>query len=300
MTFTQYADFYLKIKAQEIKKSSFAKYQSIVKYYMLPFFSSYSIKEANKMHTIRKFLLEIDNLSPKGAVTPKFRKDVILVLRGILQEAFYDEAIQKNNAELIRPIKAQKPIINPFASHEVKNLLETSHGYFKVFLAVSFYTGVRTGEAMALHVSDIDFKNNVIHITKTRGKYGESTPKTFSSIRDVPLFDTLKPFLIEYLKTHDNEYLFVNQYGNPFNCSKNLTFRHFHPLLDKLHLQRRRLYETRHTFATNMLESGKFSVNEIARFMGHTNTQMIFNRYTKFIESERRKVKTNVDIYSNS
>jgi integrase len=46
-----------------------------------------------------------------------------------------------------------------------------------------------------------------------------------------------------------------------------------------------------------MLESGKFSVNEIARFMGHSNTQMIFNRYVKYIESEKREIKNFVDIY---
>lgn len=298
--FNKYVDFYLKMKEYELKKSSFVKYQSIITHYMLPFFSTYSIQEANKMSTIRLFLLEIKNLSPKGGITEKFKKDVLLVLRGILQEAYYDEVIPKNNADLLRPLKPIKPIIKPFASHEVKALLQESKGWFRVYLALSFYTGLRTGEAFALHVSDIDLKHNIIRISKTRGKHGETTPKTASSFRDVPIFDTLKPILMEHLRKVDTKHVFINNQGNPFNCSKNITLRHFHPLLERLGYEKRRIYETRHTFATNMLESGRFSVNEIARLMGHTNTQMIFSRYTRFIESERRNPKTSVDIYNKS
>lgn len=298
--FSKYSDFYMRIKKEELKKSSFAKYESIVTHYMLPFFQNYTIQEANKMSTIRLFLLEIKNLSPHGGVGDKFKKDVLMILRGILQEAFYDEAIQKNNADLLRPLKPLKPNIKPFASHEVKSLLQESKGWFRTFLALSFYTGIRTGEALALHVNDIDLKHNLIRISKTRGKFGETSPKTQMSFRDVPIFDTLKPFLMAHLKEIDTLHVFVNKHGDPFNCSKNIALRHFHPLCDRLGYEKRRIYETRHTFATNMLESGKFSVNEIARLMGHTNTQMIFSRYTKFIESERRNPRTNVDIYSKS
>jgi integrase len=252
------------------------------------------------MSNLRLFFIELDKLSPNRNVSNKYKKDILIVLRGILQEAYYDEAIQKNNADLIRPFVPKKPTINPFAPHEVKKILQNAQGWFRVFLAVSFYTGIRTGEAMALHVKDINLKKNIITINKTRGKFGETTPKTSSSIREVPIYSSLKPFLIEYLKTIKTKHLFTNKYQNPFNCSKNITKRHFHPLLEKLGLEKRRLYETRHTFATNMLDSGKFTVNEISRYLGHVNTQMIFTRYTKFIESEKRNIRTNIDIYSKN
>lgn len=72
------------------------------------------------------------------------------------------------------------------------------------------------------------------------------------------------------------------------------------PLLEKCNLKHRRLYETRHTFATNMLESGKFTVGEIAQMMGHTSTQMLFSRYTAFIKSEQKDGKQEVDIFRHS
>ncbi|MDR2100744.1 MAG: site-specific integrase [Campylobacteraceae bacterium] len=298
MSFNKYIDFYFEFKQTELKKSSLHKYKGILNNYIYPYFGGLTPKEANNMHNIRQFLLSLNDMSLKGTLSSKTIKDIIMILGGCLQEAFYDEQIEKNNITLLRSIKAIKPNINPFARHEVKLLLQNSTGWFNVFLSIAFYTGMRTGEILALHTRDIDLDNSIIHVNKTRGKFGVSTPKTISSIRDIPTFKPLKIILIDYLKTHDNEYLFVNQYSNPFNSSKNINLRYFRPLLKLCGLSYRRLYETRHTFATNMLESGKFSVNEIARFMGHSNTQMIFNRYTAYIESEKRKNKNSVDIYS--
>jgi integrase len=297
VSFKKYIDFYLEVKKRELKPSSLHKYIGILNNYIYPYFGSFTCKEANNMHNIRSFLLEIDKLSPKGKLTNKTTKDVLMILGGCLQESYYDEQIEKNHISMLRSLKSLKPVINPFARHEVKALLANSHGWFNVFLNVALYTGMRTGEIMALSVKDIDLDNNIIHINKTRGKFGVSSPKTQTSIRDIPIFKPLKLALMGYLSTHDNEWLFVNQYGFPFNSSKNINYRHYRPLLRKCELPYRRLYETRHTFATNMLDSGKFSVNEIARFMGHSNTQMIFNRYTKFIESEKRRDNSLIDIY---
>lgn len=301
MTFKKYADFYMQVKEnEELKPSSLYRYQGIIDNYILPFFISFDLATCNKVSTIRQFLLKLKELSPSGHVSPKTKKTIISVLTGILQEAYYDEAIQVNGAKKIPPTKVIKPDINPFASHEAKLLIQNANGWFKAFLAISFYTGLRTGECMALHVSDIDLKNNIIRINKSRGKFGVSTPKTKGSIRELPIFEPLKAILIPFLKQHDNNFLFVNQYGDPFNDSKSILKYHFYPLLERCNLQKRVMYQTRHTFASNMLESGKFSVTEISRFLGHVNTQMVFQRYTAFIESEKRRNNIAIDIYDKS
>ena len=295
--FKEYIDFYFEYKKTELKSSSLHKYKGILNNYIYPYFGNLSPKEANNIHNIRKFLLNIHNQSIKGELSSKFIKDIVSVLRGCLDEAFYDEAIEKNNIDLLRAIKSQKPEINPFSAKEVKKLLKYSKGWFRVYLFVAFYTGMRTGEILALELKDIDLRSNIISITKTRGKFGVTKPKNLYSIRDIPIFLPLKNVLLEYTKTCDTQYLFVNQFNKPFNTASNITKRHFNPLLKKLRLKKRRLYETRHTFATNMLDSGKFKVNEISKMLGHANSQMIFNRYTKFIESEKKKNNTLVDVY---
>ena len=64
-------------------------------------------------------------------------------------------------------------------------------------------TGLRNGELRGLRFSDIDDKNSLIHVRRTlkyfdgRG-YFEDTPKTSSSIRDIPI----TPAVSEILKSH--------------------------------------------------------------------------------------------------
>jgi len=299
LTFSEYAQFYIKVKIDEgLKPSTIARYQGIIDTYLLPYFSRYDLALCNKVSTIRSFILALTALSPSGSVSRKSRKNIISVLTGVLQEAFYDETIESNGAKKIPPTKLIKPDIMPFASHEVKLILDASKGWFRIFLAVSFYSGLRTGEVFALLVKDVDLKNNLLHVNKSRGKFGVSSPKTKGSIRSLPIFAPLKAFLIPYISgKKPDDYLIINQYGNPFNDSSTILRRHWYPLLNRLGLTPRVMYQTRHTFATNMLESGKFSVVEISRYMGHVNTQMIFQRYTSYIDSEKRRTNIAVDIY---
>lgn len=53
----------------------------------------------------------------------------------------------------------------------------------------------------------------------------------------------------------------------------------------------------RHTFATHMLNSGTFKVSDIAMMMGHTTTEYLFNVYSKYIESEKNSIATDVNLY---
>ena len=53
-------------------------------------------------------------------------------------------------------------------------------------------------------------------------------------------------------------------------------------------LRERNLYQTRHTFASLMLQAGEDPA-WIARMMGHTTTKMLFERYGRFIQYRTRQ-----------
>ena len=67
----------------------------------------------------------------------------------------------------------------------------------------------------------------------------------------------------------------------------NITKRVWYPLLRALGLEKRRPYMSRHSTATLLLASGE-SPEFIARFLGHTSTEMLFKTYSRYIPNLTR------------
>ena len=65
-------------------------------------------------------------------------------------------------------------------------------------------------------------------------------------------------------------------------------------------MEYRKLYTTRHTFITAMLNSEQFKIMEIAAIVGHTSAEMIIKNYAGFIKDNHLKVATNVELFKNS
>jgi len=122
----------------------------------------------------------------------------------------YHEVISDNVAKDIKLPEHHPKEVEPFTREEVRILIDSANDFFRLYLAIGFYTGMRRGEILGLMYSDIDFENRVIHVKRsiTNGKI--STPKTQKSIRTVPIFDDLVP----YLKRPKNSlWLFPSQDG---------------------------------------------------------------------------------------
>lgn len=157
---------------------------------------------------------------------------------------------------------------------------------------------MRTGEILALKFNLIDYEKRVIYIKSTRGQFGEHSPKTVGSIRSVPIFDDLYNVLENYkIYNKSKDYIFKTQYDKPYTRSRALIKYYWQPILKKLNLEFRNLYTTRHTFATNILKKGILTPHELAHILGHNTTEMVFNRYVKFLANQNDNFKRDVSIY---
>lgn len=122
---------------------------------------------------------------------------------------------------------------------------------------------------------------------RVQGK--EGPPKTLSSYRDIDMLDPLHDVLARHRLTcpDDAVYVFRNLHGNPLGVD-NLRNKVWYPALQKAKLRKRTMYQTRHTFASLMLAHGEDPL-WIARMLGHSTLQMVFQHYGKFIRNRMRK-----------
>lgn len=291
MKFDYFSKLFLQIIKNECKLSTYYKYKTIVDK-RLDFLKSRDIKTI-RASEIRLWFSSLE-------LSSKTLSDYKSVLNQIFLLAKYDDCIDKNPIEYIPNLKKIKPQIYPFNSSEVKEILKASKFYpvkFQIFLLIGFYSGMRTGEILALKKENIDLIKRVINIKKARSKFGEHTPKTLSSIRSIPINNFIYDDLKNYIETLQTDYLIVNQYSKPYKDLSSFIRYYWKPLLKGLNLAYRKPYIMRHTYATNILKKGNLSPYELSKLLGHTTTEMVYNRYVKFIENRSEVIKINSDIY---
>ncbi|WP_100957190.1 site-specific integrase [Helicobacter pylori] len=177
--------------------------------------------------------------------------------------------------------------IDPFSLEEVKTLIENAPSLrLKAFLAVAFFTGLRTGEQLALLWSDIDFKNKKINIDKSLNLSGVITsPKNKTSIRKVDLLEPVERILKELKASEPANkkmiFLSIPKRTQEFQ-------RIFKKLLKALNLKDRKLYTTRHTFASLMLSMGEEPL-WVSKNMGHKDLNTTYSTYTRYIPQQEKE-----------
>jgi integrase len=117
----------------------------------------------------------------------------------------------------------------------------------------------------------------------------EADLKTKGSYRVVDMLPTVEAALRDHLGATQGRdtYVFSNAWGGPLDLT-NIRHRIWYPTLPRAELRPRDLCQTRHTFASLMLQAGE-DPPWIARKMGHTTTKMLYERYAAFIRHRTRQ-----------
>jgi len=280
--------FYSGIYSKE--KEHLKSYHKILTYLKSidAYFGDTTIDKINRGHVKDYLALLLQSMTPKTA------KNYLISLRGVFYVAFDREAIKLNPTLDIKLPKHQPKEIEPFTPVEVKKLLDTARGDIRLYLAIAFYTGARSGEILAFKKSDFDFDTMTINIERAINEGRLTTPKTQSSIRTVPILKELVPYLdFDW----DMDYLFTRKDGEHYNSFGGHYRDNWNKLLKDTNIDYRPIYTTRHTFIVSMLKHSNLSVIEIAQIVGHTNTHMIIKHYAKYIKNEHLRVDRSISIY---
>ncbi|MBP0726782.1 site-specific integrase [Bacillus sp. RG28] len=221
-----------------------------------------------------------------------------------------DFFVMPKRIETVEDIERKKQTIKYLEKEELKLFLDTAKekgldNDYMSFLVLA-YSGIRSGELLALQWKDIDFVNNTLSVTKTlynpnnnSRKYTLLTPKTQGSIRTIKIDETV----IKELKRHktgqnelkmmnrnqyvDKDFVFADEYGYP-SFHKRIQSRMQRLLKVSGITKSVTPHSFRHTHTSLLIEAG-VGVKEVQQRLGHSdiNTTMdIYAHMTKNMEEK--------------
>ena len=288
--FSEFAELWFLEMSPQWRKVHRSAVRDVLNRNLLPIFGHRLVGDISKADVLT-FRAEIAKLpGRKGTTLGNARINKIMCfLRQILNEAadrFELTAAFRN----VKPLKQKKTDVQPFSLDEVNRILSTVRADYRNYLLTRFFTGMRTGEINGLQWKYVDRERNLILVRETLvDGTVEDEAKTQSSIRDI----SMQPLVREaidaqwLIRIPDVPWVFPTRTGGPID-GHNFTNRIWYPLLRYLELDKRRPYHTRHTAATLMLASGE-NPEWIARTLGHSNTDMLFRVYSRFVPNLTRQ-----------
>ncbi|WP_373035502.1 tyrosine-type recombinase/integrase [Sulfurimonas sp.] len=281
-------DDVMQSKIAFIKHKTFLAYKATLKHSILPYFEDTPVSSVKPI-AIKKWH---DVLIAKG-----LKRQSISTARVLLKEAFnlaiMSEYMETNPVIMVQlpRMKRTKKKQKPFTLDEIDLILDNCpNKQVKNFLGISFFTGMRSGEVLALEWNDIDFETDTISITKTIAQGTINTPKTYSSYRDIEMLPSARRFFkSQQLQTGiKNSYLFFNTKGNYYGSTLAL-YKNYKSILTKLNLEHRTLHNTRHTFASMMLNNG-IDPMWVSNTLGHENLDITLKVYAHFMPKKEKMI----------
>ncbi len=220
----------------------------------------------------------------------------------ILQTAVEWQYIPANAAERVKPPKAENTeavYLDDKQAVRLLELMEDQPIYYRTAVTVLLFTGMRRGELMGLHWSDIDFENNVICIERSlqylpeTGVYVSDT-KTKSSRRTIKAPTTAlhslklyrawqkKLFLSIGQPWEESGQVFVTQNGAPMHPDTLTSW--FGSFIKTTDLPQIHIHSLRHTNATLQIANG-VAVTTVAGTLGHSTANTTTKVYAHAIQS---------------
>lgn len=287
--YTQWKALYKDPKG--LTKKSLGMYDEKYNGYIRPRIGSMKIKDVKDVH------LQCI-LNDQAGKSSSHVKKVRMVMQEMFKRARQSRIIPYDPAELLDLPTATEGKRRSLTDEERAAVLAVAETHRAgLWILTLLYTGMRPGETAALTWSDVDFKNNEIHIHAAResGTGNIKGPKTAAGVRDIPIHAALLPRLKAAQKGRKPfDPVFPTGSGGRQNDNSLRRlwtgFRRDLNIYIGAKVERNKIvssaiapdlvpYCLRHTFCTDLQRAG-VPLNVAKELMGHSDIQMTANIYT--------------------
>ena len=295
---------WLRNKRHSLKASSYSSLETSWRVYVLPRWSD------TRLGDIRASQVEqwIRELSEGTAPTSRTKSSGVAgnprsatvvyralgVLAGILDTAVRDGRIPRNvarGAQNLPTKRSEKP--RRYLTHdEVVRLAEAATTQtYRTLILVLAYCGLRWSEAIGMHVRDINFERDRMHVNRAavevEGRIVVGAPKNWER-RIVPFPEFLEAPLRELCDGKGpDDLVFTDPDGNHLRRAKTSlgTTSWFSAALERSGVERLTPHDLRHTAASLAISSGA-NVKAVQRMLGHKSAAMTLDTYADLFEDD--------------
>jgi len=273
------------LKAYLIRAQSRCEYTTIRDYntsvykYLIPEFGSLTLNELTPSQ-VKHWLAQLP-------LSNKRKNNILIPLRQMYQDAYYDETIDKNPLSRVKNLRVKQKEPIPFTLKEIKAILNQLVGQLRNLIQFAFWSGLRSSELIGLKWEDVDFEKKQVHIRRAVVRGRVKTTKTRAGLRTIELTEPAYQALKEQssFTLNQSEWVFNDPKTNDRWKNDNpIRKRVWIPALKAAKVKYRNPYQTRHTFASMMLSQGKNPM-WVAHQMGHSDWGMIRKVYGRWIPS---------------
>lgn len=291
MNFKTLVDLYLEDATTRVRETTLENKKVLINLKIVPYFEKMKINDINANH-IRKWQ---NQLISKG-----YSQTYLKTINNQLS-AIFNFAIKYYNLNSSPALKAgsmgKKNAENMqfWTVEEFKKFIEFNDKPISaIAFKILFWTGMRSGELMALTFKDIDLINKTININKTytrlNGKDIISQPKTPKSKRKIAISDALCADIKEY----KNKLYDIKENDRVFQFTKFFLKHEMQRVCKKGDVKEIRIHDLRHSHASLLIELG-FTPLLISERLGHEKVQTTLDTYSHLYPNKGDVVANKLD-----
>lgn len=306
-TFRSAAEDWLVFIEPTLKESSISRYRTVLEKHLLPEFGDIKVSNISR-NDVANFSARLLSCGSKNgtSLAPKTVSSIQSVMKNVMDYVRHVKCIPVIDFNGLT-VKQSTHTLRVFSLCEQKNLnnyLLKDITLTKLGILLCLYTGIRIGELCALKWKDISFTEQKLCIKRTMQRIQKpdgnghktqviiTTPKSDSSIRDIPLPDGIIHILNEMKQPNDSFFLtgLEKVYVEPRTMENR-----FNRVIEACGIKNATMHTCRHTFATRAVELG-FDIKTLSEILGHANVSITMNRY---VHPSMALKKENMDKFSS-
>ena len=260
VTFQAAATLWHRTNVARYKGATAVKYENLLRSHILPELGARQLEEINTL-LLADFMnakLHCGRLDHSGGLSSSYVRSMMLLVLDIMEFAAAEGLCPPVKTTLQTPAanRQEVVILDTDALRRLETYLLAKPDITGTGILISLHTGLRISEVCALRWEDIDFRKAVLHVRSTvarvRGTDGGTatrliidTPKTKSSLRDIPLSRQLMAVLLPLYEKRRSEYVISDKSG--FVSPRTYEYR-FHRVLDRCGLPSINYHALRHPY----------------------------------------------------